>query len=91
MSSVLKIYDLGSLGVNVDSDPISIKDQEFRLAQNTIRDPLGDDSGIRKRPGFASFNGSLASGEVLGGVGVPLIDLSNNRFMAIYLGRGPTS
>jgi hypothetical protein len=91
MSTVLKISNLGSMGVNVDSDPLSLQDQELRLAQNAIRDPLGDDSGIKKRPGFAAFNLSLTSGSVLGGIGVPLENLSPNGIQMIYIGRGPTS
>lgn len=87
--AMLKVYALGTLGVNVDSDPISLKDQELRLAQNVIRDPLGSDSGVRKRPGLGAFNTNVASGTILGGIGVPVIDLSNNGTTQIYLGRGP--
>jgi len=89
MGSILKVYKLGSKGVNVDSDPISIEDQELRLAQNIIRDPLGNDSGLRKRPGLGVYNESVAAGEVLGGIGVPLINQSPNGFEFIYIGRGP--
>ena len=88
-STNLRVYNFGTMGVNVDSDPISMQDQEFRLAQNVIKDPLGNDSGLRKRPGLAAFNTNLASGIILGGIGVPLVDLSNNVNQSIYLGRGP--
>jgi hypothetical protein len=87
--ATLKIYSLGSMGINVDSDPISIKDQELRLAQNAIREPLGNDSGLRKRPGLGVFNSSVLAGSVLGGIGVPLQDLSINSHQFIYIGRGP--
>lgn len=87
-----KIIALGTLGVNVDADPLSLKDQELRLAQNAIRDPLGNDSGLKKRPGLGVFNLSLAAGAILGGIGVPFIDLTgsvNGSNLIIYIGRGP--
>lgn len=89
MGTTLKIYKLGSMGVNVDVDPIAIEDQELRLAQNAIRDPLGNDSGLRKRPGLTASNSNVASGDILGGIGVPLADLSGSGTLLIYLGRGP--
>jgi hypothetical protein len=91
MASQFLLYDLGAGGVNVDSDPITLKDEELRQAQNAIRDPLGADSGLRKRPGLATFNTSLMGGSVLGAIGVPLDDLSANGTQFIYIGRGPTS
>jgi hypothetical protein len=91
MGTVLKLYQLGTMGVNVDSDPISLKDQELRLAQNAIRDPLGNDSGLKKRPGLLIFNTILTVGIILGGIGVPLVDLSLNGAQDLFIGRGPTS
>ena len=88
--AILKVYGLGNAGVNVDSDPISIQDIELRLVQNAIRDPLGDDSGLRKRPGLTAAETNIAAGSVLGGIGVPLIDLSTGGTLSIYLGRGAT-
>lgn len=92
MGDILKVYNLGERGVNVDSDPIVIEDQELRQAQNAIRDPLGVDSGIRKRPGLVKYNENLASGSIIGGIGVPLTDLSSNGNdrVTIYIGRGPS-
>lgn len=87
--AILKVTDIGKLGVNVDSDPISLQDQELRLAQNAIRDPLGADSGLRKRPGQGQFNTAVTVGAVLGGIGVPLVDKSVNGTLTIYIGRGP--
>jgi hypothetical protein len=89
MASLLKLTDIGKLGVNVDADPISLDDQELRSAQNAIRDPLGADSGLRKRPGLLAYNGSLTAGEVLGGICVPLKNLSSGGVVTIYIGRGP--
>lgn len=91
MGTSLKLYQLGTMGVNVDEDPLALNDQEFRLAQNAIRDPLGSDTGLKKRPGLLIFNLSLTAGSVLGGVGVPLVDLSPNGAQDLFIGRGPTS
>lgn len=87
--AILKVYKIGSLGVNIDIDPLSIDDMELRLAQNAIRDPLGSDSGLRKRPGLLAYNGAILAGSILGGIGVPLQDLSVNSTQIIYIGRGP--
>jgi len=91
MASNLKLYDLGKDGVNVDSDPVNLLDTELRKAQNTIRDPLGAIHGLRKRPGLAAFNESLTGGEILGGIGVPLLDQSTGGSLMMFIGRGPTS
>ena len=91
MGTVLKLYQLGTMGVNVDADPFSLKDQEFRLAQNAIRDPLGNDSGLKKRPGLLIFNLSDTAGSVLGGIGVPLVDLSVHGAQDLFIGRGPVT
>lgn len=87
MATIFKLYKIGSMGVNVDSDPISLHDQELRLAQNAIRDPLGNDSGVRKRPGLLEFTTSTVAA-ILGGIGVPINDQTSNGTHIIFLGRG---
>ena len=89
-TGILKIVDIGALGVNVDSDPIMLEDTELRKAQNAIRDPLGADSGLRKRPGLDVWNTSTAAGVVLGGIGVPLQDLTSQGLHIVFIGRGVT-
>lgn len=88
--ALLKVIDIGAGGVNVDADPLSILDQELRRAQNAIRDPLGNDSGLSKRPGLGVWNTSDAAGTILGGIGVPIIDQSSGGTIQLYIGRGPT-
>lgn len=90
-TGLLRIQDIGAGGVNVDADPISLEDQELRLAQNAIRDPLGADSGLRKRPGLGFFNTAVAAGTVLGGSPLPARDAGANGTRNLYIGRGPTS
>jgi len=85
---ILRITDIGALGVNVDSDPITLQDQELRLSQNAFRDPLGADSALRKRPGLGIFSTTTASGPILGGIGVPLQDLTSHGLHIVFVGRG---
>lgn len=85
----LKIYGLGSLGVNVDSDPLALDDRELRRASNAIDNPLG--GGLTNRPGFAALNNVAAAGAVMGGVGVPLANQSGTGTRLFFIGRGPTS
>lgn len=90
MAGILKVQNIGALGVNVDTDPISMEDAELRLAQNAIRDPLGADSGLRKRPGLLAFNTATAAGVVLGGIGVPIQDLTSHGLHITFIGRSTT-
>lgn len=74
----LNQYNLGKMGVNVDKTEVHLEDGELRKAQNTIRNPLGHEGGIEKRPGLTPFNASAAAGAVKGGIGVPLTLLANS-------------
>lgn len=87
-TSLLKVINIGAMGVNVDADPFSLEDLELRLAQNAIRDPLGADSGIRKRPGLAYWNPAQTDGPILGGINIPILDTSPAGKIVLYIGRG---
>lgn len=80
------ISGIGRLGVNTDADPFSIDDQECVKMQNAINNPLGV---LTNRPPFTSFNGLAAAGAVVGGVGVPLANLSRSGTRFFFIGRGP--
>lgn len=83
----LVVFNLGEKGVNVDKNPLAMDPAELRKAQNVIRDPLGVEGGITNRPGLVHFNTSAAAGTILGGIGVPLLNLvTGSRFL--YIGRG---
>lgn len=93
--ATMKVYGIGRLGVNTDSDPWSIDDQECTKLQNALNNPLGV---LSQRPGFASVNAFAALGAVLGGVTVPALagsggdggdggGGSGTRLM--FIGRGP--
>lgn len=85
---ILTIYDLGKDGVNVDRSDLHILDTEVRQAQNAIHDPLGAEGGLKNRPGLTKFNSVAGAGSVVGGVGVPLINLKSGTHY-LYLGWGP--
>jgi hypothetical protein len=91
VGGVLRLFDLGSKGVNVDDDPLALADQEYLRTQNVISDPLLA-GGLSKRPGFAFFSTRVLSGPILGGIGLPFSDLSpTSALFTIYIGRGPFS
>lgn len=72
MAGKLNVYNLGSNGVNVDSNPIQLEDGELTKGQNAIHDPLGSTGGLRKRAGLVKVNSVAAAGAIRGGIGVPL-------------------
>ena len=88
MAETLIIYAIGSKGVNVDKNPLQLDDSELRQAQNAISDPLGVELGLTNRPGVDKFNSAVAAGPILGGIGVPLLNLASGIKM-FYIGRGP--
>jgi hypothetical protein len=89
MSDPLVVNNLGAAGVNVDLSPIHVPDNQFRKAQNVISNPLGAEVGISNRPGLVKFS-EAANGAVLGGIGVPLLNLFTGAHFW-YIGRGDKS
>ena len=87
-NELLFINGLGLKGVNVDLSPLHLDDLHLRKAQNAISDPLGVEVGITKRPGLIKFNSSAAAGSILGGIGVPSLNLQTGQ-RYFYIGRGP--
>lgn len=85
----LNQYNLGKLGVNVDKSEVHLEDGELRKAQNTIRNPLGHEGGIEKRPGLAKFNPLTAAGSIVGGIGLPLA-LQSDSINGTTLTGGPS-
>jgi hypothetical protein len=63
----IKVYELDSVGVIVDSNPIENPDGQFKQAQNATTDPLGNEGSVLKRLGFKKFNSVAAGGSILGG------------------------
>lgn len=73
MAGKLDCYNLGSMGVNVDKNPIELEDGELTKSQNAIHDPLGSMGGLRKRPGLTKLNSVAAAGAINGAIGVPIV------------------
>lgn len=71
MAGKLNLFNLGSLGVNVDKSALHLEDGELSKAQNAIRDGIGQDGALRKRPGLVKYSSDV-TGSILGGIGVPL-------------------
>lgn len=82
----IRVNSIGTMGVNVDKNPLELDDNEVRQAQNAIS-TIGTGRSIQKRPGLGVFNTTDAAGPVLGGTTVPLIDRFSG-FTTLYLGRG---
>lgn len=82
MGGTLTVYNLGKLGVEVDKSPIHREDGELTKAQNAIRDPLGSDGGLRKRPGLTKVNAIAAAGSIAGMSRVPLVKPSTRHLLA---------
>lgn len=87
----LVVEGFGVKGVNVDKNPLELDNSELVSAQNVISDPAAGISSIRKRPGLLAFNTLPTAGVVLGGVDLPLQDLSASGTHYIYLGRNVAS
>lgn len=73
MPGKLDCYNLGSMGVNVDKNPLELEDGELSKSQNGIHDPMGSMGGLRSRPGLTKLNSVAAAGAINGAIGVPLI------------------
>lgn len=84
---ILINYEIGAKGVNVDAANFHLDDSELRQAQNVIKDPLVSNGSINNRPGLINFNPVAAAGAVLGGVGVPFLNLTTGSHF-FYIGRG---
>ncbi len=87
----LRVYNLGRVGVDVDSDDIHGQEGAFRRAQNLHRDPLGSADAVVNRPGLTAFTTVDTAGVVLGGIGVPLQDQLTGSLIFFILRGGPRS
>jgi hypothetical protein len=87
----LVVEQFGTKGVCVDKNPLELDDAELTLGQNAMNDPSSGRSTLRKRPGLVAFNQLAAAGVVLGGVDVPLQDLSASGTHWMYIARNPVS
>lgn len=69
MGGNIKVYTPGRSGVNVDTDPFLLQDDELQVAENCYHDPTNKHGGaLRKRRGLLKFNSVAAGGVILGGI-----------------------
>ncbi len=87
----LVVENFGENGVNVDKNPLELGTGDLTQAQNGISDPAAGRSSLRKRPGLIEFTVVAPAGDVLGGIDLPLQDLSASGTHWMYIGRGPTA
>lgn len=80
---ILRLYNFGAKGVNVDASDLHMEDGELRKAQNIIHNIQGVMGGITNRQGLSRFNASVAAGSILGGIGVPLANEDGERHLFI--------
>ena len=72
MPAKLSVYNIGTLGVNVDKNPIQLEDGELTSAQNAISNDDGSTGSLQKRPGLTKVNATAAAGSIKGAMGVPI-------------------
>lgn len=85
----LVVESMGQYGVNVDKNPLELDDNELTKAQNAVTDPSSGRSTLRKRPGLIAFTTAATADVVLGGIDLPVVDLSPSGTHYVYIGRGP--
>ena len=83
----IEVKELGRRGVNVDRNPYELEDNDLLQSQNARSDPSAGRYSLRKRPGLVAFTTTSTSGNVLGGIGVPLQHLLTGTHF-VYIGRG---
>lgn len=67
-------YNLGEKGVVITKSPVHGEDGELAVAQNSVPNPEGGLSGLRKRIGFRALNASAAAGGILAFISCNLVD-----------------
>lgn len=84
---IIKAFNFGETGVNVDNSPIHETEGELRLSKNIIRNVTGAMGGLTNRPGLFHFNGLAANGAILGGISVPFPDDREDPGAGVISGR----
>lgn len=85
----LVVESFGVEGVNVDLNPLELRDSQLVQAQNAISDPRAGASSLIKRPGLLAVTLEDTAGVVLGGINLPLTDLAGAGVHYVFVGRGP--
>lgn len=87
--SLLRVYNLSQLGVDVDTDNVHVSPGAFRAAQNIHRNPvLTQTESIVTRRGLRKLNTlTLGTGPVLGGITIPAFEAGDG-VASLFLGFG---
>lgn len=72
MSATLNVFNLGSLGVNTDRNPLQMEDGSLLKSQNASPGDEAGEGSLRKRPGLLKVNSVAAAGSITGAIGVPI-------------------
>lgn len=84
----LNIYNLASLGVDVDTDNIHVPSGSWRKAQNLNRSPISETGeSVVTRFGLAKLNGTALAGAVLGGIPIPAFEVGDGD-PSLFIGFG---
>lgn len=86
---ILNVYNLSSIGVDVDTDNLHVPTGAWRQAQNLHRNTISEQAqSVVSRPGLRSLNSIvMGSGPVLGGVTIPAFAAGNGE-ASLFLGFG---
>lgn len=88
-SKTLNIYNLGKIGVDVDTDNLHVPIGAFRSAQNLHRDlTLKTAESVTNRKGLRDLNTiAMGVGPVLGGIVIPAFEAGDG-VATLFLGFG---
>ena len=73
MSGKLNLYNVGSLGVHTDKNPLQLEDGSFTKTQNAGTSDTGEAGSLQKRAGLVKVNAVAAAGSIRGAIGVPIL------------------
>ncbi len=72
MAKILKVYNIGSLGIDLVNSPIHVPDTALLNAQNAQTSPDDAEMAIKKRDGMVKINSNAAAGTILALLNVPI-------------------
>lgn len=72
MGKVLKVYNIGSLGIDIVNSPIHVADTSLLECQNAQTSPDDAELGLRKRDGMVKINSIAASGTLKAVINIPV-------------------
>jgi hypothetical protein len=72
--TLVSVYALGRLGLNLVDDPLVLEDGALTLGQNAQTSPNEADGGLLKRGGLLKLNAAVGPGPVLAVLPMPFTD-----------------